>query len=135
MKERELMVQKWITQLLSEMSDRWFFEDKDKTDIYTEIKAQSLQGNRERSEKDKFQLAINHQPVDARIETWTSQMVMFSLDAELMSKYNGRPRLWVSLLLNGNETNALPFTVEPLGKEKQKEAPVEVPEKQTEPAA
>ncbi|MCB9291704.1 MAG: hypothetical protein H6559_01025 [Lewinellaceae bacterium] len=40
MKEREIAVQKWITHLLGEMSDRWFFEDKDKTDIYTKIKSQ-----------------------------------------------------------------------------------------------
>ena len=79
---------------------------------------QSLLGDNGRNEKDKFQLAINHQPVAANIETWNDQMVMFTLDNELLSKYNGSPRLWVSLLMNGNETNALPFTVEEPAKAK-----------------
>ena len=54
-------------------------------------------------------------------------MVMFSLDSTLMAKYNGSPRLWASLLLNGIETNALPFTVETVAVEKPKENPVEAP--------
>jgi len=87
------------------------------------IFGQSLLGTNGRTDKDKFQLAINHQPVDAHIELWTDQMVMFSPDIALMAKYNGSPRLWASLLLNGQETNALPFTVEAVAKEKPKEAP------------
>ncbi|MCB0596423.1 MAG: hypothetical protein H6557_21005 [Lewinellaceae bacterium] len=92
------------------------------------IFGQSLLGTKERSDKDKFQLAINHQPTDAHIETWTDQMVMFSLDGNLLGKSNGSPRLWASLLLNGIETNALPFTVEAAAIEKpKKESPVEAP--------
>ena len=88
---------------------------------------QSLKRSNGRSEKDKFQLAINHQPIDTQIETWTDQMVMFSLDKGLAGKYNGSPRLWVSLLLNGNETNALPFTIEHSTKDKTEKKPVETP--------
>ncbi|MCB9300186.1 MAG: hypothetical protein H6566_06025 [Lewinellaceae bacterium] len=38
MKEQEIAVQKWITQLLGEMSDRWFFDDK--TEVYARIRSQ-----------------------------------------------------------------------------------------------
>ena len=83
----------------------------------------------ERGAKRLFfrQLAINRQPSAAPVELWTDQMVMFSLDSTLMAKYNGSPRLWASLLLNGIETNALPFTVETVAVEKPKENPVEAP--------
>lgn len=89
---------------------------------------QSLRGANGGSGQGKFQLAINHQPVDAHIETWTDHLVMFSLDAPVLSKANGSPRLWVSLLLDGEETNALPIAVQLSAKAKLVEAPAELPQ-------
>ena len=71
---------------------------------------QSLRGTGEPNDKDKFGLAINHKPVDTHIELWTDQMVIFTLD-DTAADYNGSSRLWASLLLNGQETNALPITL------------------------
>jgi len=82
-------------------------------DLTVTLFGQSLRGTGEPNEKDKFQLAINHKPVDAHIERWTDQMVIFTLDPTLRAQYNGSSRLWVSLLLNDKETNALPVIVAP----------------------
>ena len=89
---------------------------------------QSLRGTGELSEKDKFQLAINRKPVDAHIELWTDQMVIFTLNHTLRAQYNGSPRLWVSLLLNDKETNALPVTVTPTAKAEPRSATGELQE-------
>lgn len=103
----------------------YLVQNEGKGGLTVTLFGQSLRGTGEPSDKHKFQLAINHQPSAAPVELWTDQMVMFSLDPALMAKYNGSPRLWASLLLNGQETNALPVTVE--ARENPKEAPVEVP--------
>lgn len=103
----------------------YLVQNEGKGGLTVTLFGQSLRGTGEPSDKDKFQLAINHQPTDAHIELWTDQMVMFSLDTALMAKSNGSPRLWASLLLNGQETNALPITVE--ARENPQKAPVEAP--------
>ncbi|MCB9291703.1 MAG: hypothetical protein H6559_01020 [Lewinellaceae bacterium] len=103
----------------------YLVQNEGKGGLTVTLFGQSLRGTGEPSDKDKFQLAINHQPSAAPVELWTDQMVMFSLDPALMAKYNGSPRLWASLLLNGQETNALPVTVD--ARENPKEAPVEAP--------
>jgi|GEM_PF-5055827 len=68
------------------------------------------------STKAKCQLAINRIPTDAAIETWTDNFIMIKLSEELVAKVgpteNGStPRIWFSLLIDGLETNALPYSL------------------------
>ncbi len=69
-----------------------------------------------KTDKEKFLLAINHLPVEATLQMWSDQHATFNLDAARLQSYDPNARLWVSLLVNGEETNALPLTLPSNGK-------------------
>lgn len=55
---------------------------------------------------------INHRPVKAVLaDAWQDNEVRFKLPEQLPGLVNGEGTVWLSLFVEGTETNALPFHV------------------------
>jgi hypothetical protein len=80
----------------------------------TEIKVMGqylkVDDGQKRDHKGKIMVAINHKRTDADITSWEKDQVKFKLkkeDLPLLDK--GQGPVWISLLVDGMETNAVPF--------------------------
>lgn len=71
---------------------------------------QNLLGDSSQKKERKGLVAINHVPINAKILQWTEQAVRFQLPEETPA---GEPAksAWISLFVDGMETNALPYRV------------------------
>jgi hypothetical protein len=71
-----------------------------------------LQGNSDQKKKQRSgTIAINHKPIDAQVVTWTDDQVNFTLASPLPGLEGNTGTVWISLSIDGLETNALPFYV------------------------
>jgi hypothetical protein len=75
------------------------------------VRGQHLTGDKTEKKEETGILAINHNPIRAEKLKWKDQEVSFKLP----NKFNGSEEfegtVWISLLVDGMETNALPFHV------------------------
>lgn len=56
-------------------------------------------------------IAINHSPIEAKGVSWKNHEVTFELPEELPGLRKGEDTVWVSLFVDGMETNSLPLHV------------------------
>ncbi len=80
------------------------------------INGQHLTGDKTEKKEETGILAINHQPIKAENLRWKDQEVSFKLPNKINGDENFKGTIWMSLLVDGMETNALPFTVIEEGK-------------------
>lgn len=125
MKEREIAVQKWLTQLLSEMSDSWFFKKEQQEELYGEIKEElerlAIEPLSKRlPEEENLDIRENlvkilgniggRVAVDALVRTVTGEERRQAARQELLSEYYLKPSKArseeASLLLKDAVTNA-----------------------------
>jgi HEAT repeat protein len=59
--------------------------------------------------KHACRVAINHVPVAAADAVWSDSIVSFTLPQSLPGKVKDGEAVWISLFVNGHETNAVPF--------------------------
>jgi HEAT repeat protein len=123
--EREIAVQKWLTQLLSEMSDSWFFKKEHHEDIYNEIKEElerlAIEPLSKRlPEEENLDIRENlvkilgniggRVAVDALVRTVTGEERRQAARQELLSEYYLKPSKArseeASVLLKDAVTNA-----------------------------
>jgi hypothetical protein len=77
----------------------------------------NLYGYANGSKKTKFQIAVNHKPVAATIESWTDHFVITQFPASLLESLkaeqqsSGAARLWISVMVDEVESNTLPFSL------------------------
>ena len=77
------------------------------------ITGDGLRGLGDVRRKAKSLVALDHVPVALELSTWSDREVRFMLSDQHV-ELNGAPRqVWVSLIVDGRETNAVPFTVLP----------------------
>ncbi len=83
----------------------------------TEIKVlgqylKKVDDDQKKDPKGKIMVAINHIRIDADITSWEKDQVTFKLPAgKLPGLENGTGVIWISLIVDGVETNAVPFEV------------------------
>jgi IPT/TIG domain-containing protein len=75
------------------------------------IHGQHLSGDKTEKKEDKGILAIDHKPIKAENLEWKDQKVSFKLPTGFNGNEAFDGTIWISLLVDGMETNALPFKV------------------------
>jgi hypothetical protein len=75
------------------------------------VYGQHLLGDKTEKKVDTGILAINHKPIKAEDLKWKDQEVSFTLPQKNNGNENMNETIWISLLVDGMETNALPFHV------------------------
>jgi HEAT repeat protein len=82
-------------------------------DIHTSltIQGQHLNGDSSQKKDRPGMIAVNHVPIQAEGVTWKDDEVKFRMPPELTGLAEDGGTVWVSLLIDGMETNALPFHV------------------------
>jgi hypothetical protein len=76
------------------------------------IHGSHLQGNTDQKKKQRVgTIAINHKPIDVKNLSWADDQVNFILPPQLPGLDGNTGAVWISLLIDGMETNALPFYV------------------------
>ena len=72
---------------------------------------QHLQGDSSQKKERGGLVAVNHTPIQARGVDWGDHTVQFELPEDLPGLADGQGTIWISLLVDGMETNSLPFHV------------------------
>jgi hypothetical protein len=80
------------------------------------IHGQHLAGDKTEKKEDTGILAIDHKPVRAENLEWKDQKVSFKLPNGFNGDEAFDGTIWISLLVDGMETNALPFNVIAVGR-------------------
>ncbi|MGK7873156.1 MAG: IPT/TIG domain-containing protein [Xenococcaceae cyanobacterium] len=75
------------------------------------IFGQHLQGDSSQKKERTGIIAINHTPIRAENVSWNSNEVKFKLPSKIPQLDTQEGTIWVSLLIDGMETNSLPFHV------------------------
>ncbi len=75
------------------------------------VLGQFLKGDESQKKSPEGMIAINHVPVKAEDVAWSEHQVKFRLPASLPGLESGIGIVWLSLLIDGMETNSLPFHV------------------------
>lgn len=75
------------------------------------VHGQHLQGDSSEKKVLEGMIAINHTPIQSDIIFWKEEAVKFKLPTKVPGLGDGSGTIWVSLLIDGMETNALPFHV------------------------
>ncbi|NER36833.1 MAG: hypothetical protein F6J93_23165 [Oscillatoria sp. SIO1A7] len=75
---------------------------------------QNLRGDERPGKSNKYQIAFNHKPVKVEVKAWTNTYIIIDLNRELLETLEmgdepGVLSLWVSAIINGQETNSLLF--------------------------
>jgi hypothetical protein len=73
------------------------------------IHGQHLRGESSEDKAAMGMIAINHVPVKADGVSWGEDEVRFKLSGQIPGLENNAGTAWISLLIDGMETNALPF--------------------------
>lgn len=79
--------------------------------ITVTIYGQHLQGDGTEKKDKAGIIAINHTPVQADDVIWKIDTVKFNLPQKIPGLDGNNGTVWISLLIDGMETNALPFNV------------------------
>jgi len=77
---------------------------------------QNLRGEEKPGKSNKYQIAIDHKPVNAEVKAWTNSYIIFALNPEEIKTLQMGDRtaggsLWISAMVNNQETNALLFNL------------------------
>ncbi len=64
------------------------------------------------TDKENMELAVNHTPVEAELQICTELYATFHVGGDVLAPAPGQKRIWLSLLVNGEETNSLPHIPE-----------------------
>jgi len=80
------------------------------------IHGQHLQGDNSQKKIKEGIIAINHTPIQPLNLSWKEDAVKFKLPSNLPGLEGAAGTLWISLLIDGMETNALPYHVMHNGK-------------------
>ena len=75
------------------------------------LHGQQLQGDMSQKTGGEGVIAINHVPVNVKDLKWGEKVIEFKLPEKLDGLPSETGVLWLSLLVDGMETNALPFSV------------------------
>ena len=75
------------------------------------IHGQHLQGDSTEKKVQEGIIAINHVPIHPTNLSWKEEAVRFTLPTAVPNLEDGAGTIWLSLLIDGMETNALPFHV------------------------